>query len=350
MHSPTTLPDGFSESGVAEAIRTDDPPFQRQGSGDDVISSIDPEPVADRGRDGDASVAGVDSLGEDFGIRVTGLAAGHEVRCLRRNLGSVAIGEVLLPGAVRLDVEPSDIVVVIRRVSGTLDCPIDDEDSGGWFLAAENVPCVLIAEGAHLAIVTVNDAVIRRVAAEHAATLPHRIRFLDARVRSRQKARVLDAAIEFVRSVAKDEASADTVVNNAAVRGFAAAVMSSFPNNVVTPDQYRGRGNQPPALRQAMSYIVAHAKADIGINEIADAVHLTPRAVQYMFRRHLGTTPTEYLRHVRMEGAHRDLVTGDRATTSVGDIAQRWGFAHTGRFAVMYRENYDQSPHTTLRG
>ena len=30
-------------------------------------------------------------------------------------------------------------------------------------------------------------------------------------------------------------------------------------------------------------------------------------------------------------------------------FAQRWGFAHTGRFAVLYRQTYGQSPHTTLR-
>ena len=29
--------------------------------------------------------------------------------------------------------------------------------------------------------------------------------------------------------------------------------------------------------------------------------------------------------------------------------AQRWGFAHTGRFAVLYRHAYVQSPHATLK-
>jgi hypothetical protein len=32
----------------------------------------------------------------------------------------------------------------------------------------------------------------------------------------------------------------------------------------------------------------------------------------------------------------------------VTGIAARWGFAHTGRFAVLYRPMYGQSPHHTL--
>jgi transcriptional regulator GlxA family with amidase domain len=70
--------------------------------------------------------------------------------------------------------------------------------------------------------------------------------------------------------------------------------------------------------------------------------------VQYLFRQRLDTTPTEYLRRVRLHRAHQELIAGDRSSATVTGIAQRWGFAHTGRFAVLYREVYGQSPHTTL--
>jgi transcriptional regulator GlxA family with amidase domain len=72
--------------------------------------------------------------------------------------------------------------------------------------------------------------------------------------------------------------------------------------------------------------------------------------VQYLFRRRLGTTPTEYLRRFRLQRTHDDLVAGTKSTTTVGEIAARWGFAHTGRFAVVYRKTYGVSPHATLRG
>jgi AraC-like DNA-binding protein len=56
-----------------------------------------------------------------------------------------------------------------------------------------------------------------------------------------------------------------------------------------------------------------------------------------------------YLRRVRLDHVHRDLRKGDRGSTTVTATAARWGFAHTGRFAVLYRETYGQSPHVTLR-
>ena len=68
-----------------------------------------------------------------------------------------------------------------------------------------------------------------------------------------------------------------------------------------------------------------------------------------MFRRHLGTTPTQYMRRVRLHYAHQDLMTGDRVHNTVAAIAAKWGFAHTGRFAVQYRQTYGRSPHSTLR-
>jgi transcriptional regulator GlxA family with amidase domain len=103
-------------------------------------------------------------------------------------------------------------------------------------------------------------------------------------------------------------------------------------------------------LRRAIDYLESNVDNDIALAEIADAIHVTPRAVQYMFRKHLDTTPLQYLRQRRLHHAHQDLLEGDRLHDTVNAIAARWGFTHSGRFAVMYRETYGQSPHTTLRG
>jgi transcriptional regulator GlxA family with amidase domain len=98
-----------------------------------------------------------------------------------------------------------------------------------------------------------------------------------------------------------------------------------------------------------MAYLEEHVAEDIGVADVASAVYVTPRALQYMFRRHLETTPMAYLRRVRLDRVHRDLVAGDRASTTVTATAAQWGFAHVGRFAVLYRETYGESPHVTLR-
>ncbi|MGN5382482.1 helix-turn-helix domain-containing protein [Streptomyces lasalocidi] len=57
-----------------------------------------------------------------------------------------------------------------------------------------------------------------------------------------------------------------------------------------------------------------------------------------------------YLRRVRLAHAHRDLLAADpHSGATVGGVAARWGFAHPGRFAALYRTVYGISPAETLR-
>jgi AraC-like DNA-binding protein len=60
----------------------------------------------------------------------------------------------------------------------------------------------------------------------------------------------------------------------------------------------------------------------------------------------VGTTPMEFLRRVRLERAHRDLLHGEGTVT---DIALRWGFPHLSRFARAYRAQYGVLPSETRR-
>jgi AraC-like DNA-binding protein len=102
-------------------------------------------------------------------------------------------------------------------------------------------------------------------------------------------------------------------------------------------------------LRRAIEFIEANADKNIDLGDIAETVCLTPRAVQYMFRRHLDTTPLQYLRRIRLNRVHHELLTANRRHDTVSAIAARWGFMHAGRFASFYRQTYGRSPHITLR-
>ena len=106
---------------------------------------------------------------------------------------------------------------------------------------------------------------------------------------------------------------------------------------------------RPPLLRRAIAFIHDNAQTDIGLRDIAAAVGVTPRSVQYTFRRHLGTTPLEYLRRVRLDRAHRDLQMADPSVDTVTAIAGRWGFSHAGRFSIAYRKVFGTKPSRTLR-
>jgi AraC-like DNA-binding protein len=85
------------------------------------------------------------------------------------------------------------------------------------------------------------------------------------------------------------------------------------------------------------------------VGELASAVSTSVRSLQESFRRDLDTTPTAYLRRLRLERAREDLMTAASVTTTVSDVAARWGFLHVSRFASAYAERFGELPSATLR-
>jgi AraC-like DNA-binding protein len=146
------------------------------------------------------------------------------------------------------------------------------------------------------------------------------------------------------------EAAAQPLVAASAARLLAATALAVFPNNALTePTTADRRDAHPDTLRRAVSFIDDNAHAAITVADIAGAASVTIRAVQLAFRRHLGMTPLEYLRRVRLDHAHRDLIAADPASQTVTTIACRWGFPSPGRFASQYRQAYGIAPSHTLR-
>ncbi|WP_407689075.1 helix-turn-helix transcriptional regulator [Mycobacterium sp. HUMS_1102779] len=284
------------------------------------------------------------------GWRITGLTRGAVVTHRRCEAGGVTIDDVLIQGRASVQIAPDDSVVVIQPRAGsltvrgggppTMDCPV---------LVAHGMSCVLQVSGARFDVVRFGADVLHKVAADLQAPPSQQIRFLSGRPRSRAAIRAWHRALDYATGAL---ASADTAQQPLIVATLppllAGALLERYPSNVTDQD-VAGNPALPEVLKDAVSFIHCNASGDIGVNDVAAAVHLTPRAVQYLFRRQLDTTPTEYIRRVRLHRAHQDLVAGSQSSTTVTEIAQRWGFAHTGRFAVVYRHTYGQSPHTTLR-
>lgn len=146
-------------------------------------------------------------------------------------------------------------------------------------------------------------------------------------------------------------AMASPLIVATASRYLAACVLATFPNtglSEVTAADRAGVGSM--VVRRAVAYIETYAGMNISPADIAAAAHITVRGLQYAFRRHLDTTPMAYVRRVRMDRAHRDLVAADPARgDTVTAIATRWGFLHQGRFVANYRRQYGRTPGQTLR-
>ncbi|WP_337832373.1 AraC family transcriptional regulator [Pseudonocardia sp. TMWB2A] len=106
----------------------------------------------------------------------------------------------------------------------------------------------------------------------------------------------------------------------------------------------------PKLVRRAVELIDRHADEPLTVADVAEAVGVGVRALQDGFRTHVGASPTEYLRSVRLDRVHAELAAADPAASTVTDVALRWGFTHLGRFAAEYRRRHGESPSATLRG
>lgn len=133
-------------------------------------------------------------------------------------------------------------------------------------------------------------------------------------------------------------------------RSLAAAALTVFPNSTMDLERQPGPAIvTASALERAVDYLHAHPARPVTIAELAAHAGVSARALQYAFRSRYSATPLEYLRRLRLEHAHEDLVTaipGDGRT--VGNVAARWGFTQSGRFTQLYTRVYGQPPSRTL--
>lgn len=125
------------------------------------------------------------------------------------------------------------------------------------------------------------------------------------------------------------------------------AMLAAFPHDRArpTPEVLAPRNAR---LRAAMEHLQAHADQPVTPADAAEVAGLSPRGLQQAFQRHLGVTPTVYLRQERLERARVDLMASTPHESTVASIAARWGFTHLGRFSIAYRERFGESPRHTL--
>jgi AraC-like DNA-binding protein len=282
------------------------------------------------------------------GWRTSALTSHAAMSHRRSDAGSVTLDEVTVQGRLTIEIPASDTIVVIQPRVGSLSvagAPLATPDFP--ILVAHGMSCVLHCNGARFDVITVEADVLQKVAAEWHTSLGQQTQFVNWRPRSRAAVRAWHRALDYVvAALASADAAAQPLIAGGMASLLAGALLECYPSKEQDPASDLAL---PETLKEAVSFIHRHTAEDIGINEVAAAVHLTPRAVQYLFRRQLDTTPTEYMRRVRLGRAHQELMTATSPASTVTEIAQRWGFAHTGRFAVLYRQTYGQSPHTTLR-
>jgi AraC-like DNA-binding protein len=265
--------------------------------------------------------------------------------------GPVTSSDLTLTGDLDFAMRGSAQVVVSDLLGGRL---IADRDTGrdkyqSGDVLMSNFPQAdyqLHTQDLHVHKVTLPMPLLYAVADGDAP-----LRFVSAEPVSGVAARQWKRTGEFVDGVLDDPdaASSPLVVGNAA-RVLAATALSVFPNTAVTGPAVQDRRDATPVtLQLAIAFIEDHAQDHITAAGIAAAASVTIRAVQLAFQEHLDTTPTAYLRRVRLGRAHRELLNADPRRVSVGAVAHRWGFSTPARFTTAYREAYGVTPGEILQ-
>jgi AraC-like DNA-binding protein len=102
----------------------------------------------------------------------------------------------------------------------------------------------------------------------------------------------------------------------------------------------------PRTVKRVRDAIEADPARNWTLGDFSELSGVGARRLQQAFREAEGSSPMEYLRHVRLDRSHQDLLEGNG---SVRDIAVRWGFLHAGRFSQLYRIRHGRLPSEVLR-
>ena len=272
----------------------------------------------------------------------------------RQDLGEVRLDELRYSFRTTYEMSPMGHVLILRATDGEFEF----QDAGGGlrrFGAGDVFLCAQPDEGYRAVTRTrraqavgIDLSLLAEVTDEPVTDLVRRFR-RDAL--TPEQARHWRRTVDYLATTlaADDATAASPLILGAAGRMLAAVTVSTF-----TTEPERGSAGQSGAgaatVRRAVAFLEANPDLDLGVVDVARACHVSVRALQLAFRRHLDTTPMAYLRRVRLDRVRADLRTaGPGQGVTVTQIAARWGFADPSRFSAHYRRVFGEPPRDTLR-
>jgi len=97
----------------------------------------------------------------------------------------------------------------------------------------------------------------------------------------------------------------------------------------------------PHWLEEAKDLVHAHFPENLSLAGVARAVNVHPVHLARAFRRHFHCTLGEYVRHLRIEFASRELSMSD---TPLVEIALAAGFTHQSHFSRIFKRHTGMTP------
>lgn len=276
---------------------------------------------------------------EEFAYRYT--IAGDDEMTLRTSmfLGSIS-------GAIQPQNEY--VVAWLTGGSGALDVGVDESPFvvGRPTMFPTGKQFLFEATDFRESLIHFTAGYLEKVASEEEGTLPGPLTFDHTAAPTREALAQWQAAIGHAATTILG-GDPSVLARSEANRLTALALLRTFPHTgPQLPEALLAPRNG--RLREAVEYMHAHAHLPIDPTAIAEYAGLSLRGLQVAFRNHLDTTPTDYLRGIRLDRARADLMNLGPSDTTVAAIAGRWGFTHAGRFTARYTARFGESPAETL--
>ncbi|MBL4671905.1 MAG: AraC family transcriptional regulator [Arenicella sp.] len=104
-----------------------------------------------------------------------------------------------------------------------------------------------------------------------------------------------------------------------------------------------------PQVRSAIDYIRSRLRKNTSLAELANHCNVSARTLQRSFVKHLGTSPTSYIRNAKLDAIHHELQSlNEIENGSIKRILLDFGIIDFGRFAQYYRKKFGCTPKETL--
>jgi AraC-like DNA-binding protein len=147
------------------------------------------------------------------------------------------------------------------------------------------------------------------------------------------------------------ENAPEVIANPEAARGLEQSLIEALAGCLSTGDtseERSARRRHEIIMRRFHQVIMEQPDQAIYVPEICKAIGVAERTLRLCCHEQLGISPKQFLLARRMQMSRRDLRRAIHGTTTVTEIASRYGFWDFGRFAAIYKVQFGELPSATL--
>ncbi len=115
------------------------------------------------------------------------------------------------------------------------------------------------------------------------------------------------------------------------------------------PDIRESPTKRARSLIKAIDYIRATSLGMLSLHRFCRENGINERTLQRAFLDRYGVSPSYYVRALRLNAVHKDILRSDPGATRISDVASNNGFSHMSQFAKDYRRHFGELPSETMK-